>query len=254
MNGLKKIYSISFFVLILFNLSSTAIAVTNINSVTLQDDTEEPNISNVSYSPDTVYADTIVTASCIVEDVGGMDEDASGIDRVICQYSTDEGVTWTDLNTDNATNEYSASIPKQKAKTGVMVRFKAWDKAGNMALSNKVTYTVNSDKYDLTSYLNELMAMAFNALRFIIVIVLLACAVAFTVWWVLYVFKVFPQMLADLTGRIRESYGQIGVFLFILLFFPSILVFIIHFLGENINLLIFALEGIVGRLIQDTSI
>jgi hypothetical protein len=111
-----------------------------------------------------------------------------------------------------------------------------------------------SSAYNLEFYLSKLMEMSFSALRFIVVIIILALSVAFTVWWVLFVFKMFPSMLADLTQRIDESYGNIGVFIFIVLFFPSLLVFIIHFLNENIVLLIVALQGLLGDLIGDETV
>ncbi|MHA2243862.1 MAG: hypothetical protein ACXADY_02745 [Candidatus Hodarchaeales archaeon] len=254
MNGQKIICIICFLFVLLFNLSNAAIAVTQLNSVTLQDDTQGPDISTPTHIPDTVYVNDAVTASCTVKDVAGVGENASGIAFVVCQYSTDSTSTWTDIVANKATDEYSATIPKQEAKTVVMIRFYAEDNAGNRGISSTVSYTVSGEDYNFNDYLDQLMTMAFAALNFIVVIIILALAVAFTVWWVLYVFKIFPQMLADLTGRIRESYGQIGVFLFILLFFPSILVFIIHFLSANIDLLMYALEGIVGDLIRDTSL
>lgn len=249
MNELKKIYIICFLFGILFNLSSTAIAVTHLNSSQLQDDTLPPLFEKPIYSPETVNKDEVVTASCIVEDVGGMNENASGINVVYCEYSTDSGVEWEVLNTDKASDTYSATIPGMKGATVVLFRFFAQDNQGNEARSDTVSYTVNAEEYDFKVYLFGLKGMSFDALLFFVIIILLALSVAFVVWWVLHVFKIFPLMLADLTGRIRESYGQIGVFLFILLFFPSLLVFIIHFLTANIELLFYALEGIIEDLI-----
>ncbi|MHA2223939.1 MAG: hypothetical protein ACXAC8_01940 [Candidatus Hodarchaeales archaeon] len=254
MNGPNKIYVICFLLVVLFNLSNPVNAITHLNLLILQDDTQAPVITGVTYSPNTIKEDTISTASCTVTEVAGENELASGIAFVICQYSTDSAFTWREIVADKANNEYSAIVPKQKANTVVVIRFYAEDNAGNRGISPTVSYTVSGENYSFNDYLEQLMNMAFGALNFIVVIILLALAIAFTVWWVLYVFKIFPLMLADLTGRIRESYGQIGVFLFILLFFPSILVFIIHFLSANIDLLLYALEGIVGDLIRGISL
>ncbi|MFX0185139.1 MAG: hypothetical protein ACFE95_18815 [Candidatus Hodarchaeota archaeon] len=109
----------------------------------------------------------------------------------------------------------------------------------------------NETDYDEKGYIEELMDLSFDALRFIIVIIILALSVSFVAWWVLYVFKILPQMLADLTKRIDESYGLIGVFIFVVLFFPSLLVFIIVFLTRNIELLIIALSGLLGDLLNE---
>ncbi|MFX0150469.1 MAG: hypothetical protein ACFFAJ_06790 [Candidatus Hodarchaeota archaeon] len=116
--------------------------------------------------------------------------------------------------------------------------------------SNETDQNGNKTDYDEKGYIEDLMDLSFNALKFIIVILILALSVSFVAWWVMYVFKIFPQMLADLTKRIDESYGLIGVFIFVVLFFPSLLVFIIVFLTRNVELLIMALEGLLNDLLN----
>jgi hypothetical protein len=115
---------------------------------------------------------------------------------------------------------------------------------------NETDQNGNKTEYDEKGYIEELMELSFAALKFIIVIIILALSVSFVVWWVLYVFKIFPQMLADLTKRIDESYGLIGVFLFVVLFFPSLLVFIIVFLTRNVTLLMIALGELLNDLLN----
>lgn len=252
LNGNKKIYVICFLVVFLFNLNSTAIAVIQLNSSILQD-TLPPLFEKPTYSPQAVNKGEAVSVSCVIEDVGGMNENASGINFVICEYSTNSGEQWIKLSTDEASGTYTATIPGMEGDTVVLFRFFARDNLGNEARSETISYTVNAEDYDLQLYLFGLKGNAITAAVFIVIIIVLGLSIAFLVWWVLHVFKIFPLMLADLTGRVRESYGQIGVFLFVLLFFPSLLVFIIHFLVANIELLFFALEGIIEDLIESTS-
>ncbi|MHA2248419.1 MAG: hypothetical protein ACXADY_25955 [Candidatus Hodarchaeales archaeon] len=221
-----------------------------------QADTQPPQFSPITFSSTTVYPDDSVTASIIVTDTAGENETVSGINTVRCQYSVDYSL-WSYIGTSiSGGNTYSATIPASPASSVISVRFEAIDLDGNTALSTPSSYTVSveTNEYNLEFYLNKLMEMSFNALRFIVMIIVLALSVAFTVWWVLYVFKIFPTMLADLTQRIHESYGNIGVFIFVVLFFPSLLVFIIHFLSQNISLLVVALQGLLGDLIGDESV
>jgi hypothetical protein len=104
-------------------------------------DTLGPTITGVTVSPATILPDTAVTVSATVTDVADTDEVVSGIDTVICQYSTD-GTTYTDVAT---TGTYSAAIAAQAAGTTVSVRFVATDMAGNEVTSSVVSYTVSPE-------------------------------------------------------------------------------------------------------------
>ncbi|MFW9904496.1 MAG: hypothetical protein ACFFFH_09210 [Candidatus Thorarchaeota archaeon] len=115
------------------------------------------------------------------------------------------------------------------------------DLRGNNQESNEST-----DDYDIFRYVNDLMDLGFTALNVIVMIIVLSLSVAFVIWWVLFVFKILPRMLADLTKRIDESYGFMGVFVFVVLFFPSLLVFIINFMISNIELLTTAIRSLLG--------
>jgi hypothetical protein len=247
-----KVLILSLLVVILLNLNSTVIAVINLNSSILQDG-QPPIFDKPTYSPQAVNKNEAVTVSCFVQDVAGENESASGINSVVCEYSTDSGAKWTTLHTVEASNTYTATIPGMEGDTVVLFRFFSQDNQGNEARSETISYTVNLEDYDFKIYLFGLKGLSFDAGTFFVIIVLLALSICFIIWWVLHVFKTFPLMLSDLTGRVRESYGNIGVFIFILLFFPSLLVFIIHFMTANIGLLFYALEGIIDDLIRNTT-
>ncbi|MHA1977445.1 MAG: hypothetical protein ACW98F_13040, partial [Candidatus Hodarchaeales archaeon] len=111
-------------------------------------DTMGPEITAVAFAPGTIYPDDAVTASATVADVADVDEVVSGIDTVVCQYSTDSGATWTDVAT---TGAYEATIPAMAAGTSVSVRFVATDMAGNAMTSSEVTYTVSAEPTTTTT-------------------------------------------------------------------------------------------------------
>jgi len=102
-------------------------------------DTEPPIISNISMSPtEPTPSDEVIIRAKVVDEV-------CGVAQVLLSYSTDDGLTWTNVTMSPVDEEhYEGIIPGQPANTEVRYKIYACDKVGNWAVSNEYGYTVKA--------------------------------------------------------------------------------------------------------------
>ena len=100
-------------------------------------DDEAPNVTNITYSPTHPGPNDAVTVTANVTDT------ESGIKDVVLSYSTNGGVTWTNVVMSNITS-YSGTIPKQAEDTIIQFKIIAQDNASFTTESGVSSYKVET--------------------------------------------------------------------------------------------------------------
>ena len=107
--------------------------------------------------------------------------------------------------------------------------------------TDATTKNTTQRKQRETDYAAEFTLLVLAALDLIVRLIVLGLVAAAIIWWIFWVFRVFPEFLADVGRRSEEAYGKIGLFIFVLIMAPSLLVFLIKTLLRVVQLLMQAI-------------
>ena len=149
------------------NVYSTRVIVTVDNT--------EPTIGEPSISPEApTEGDTVIVKVNVTDALSGLRE-------VILSYSTDGGITWTNITmTLGPEGYYTATIPGQPAGTTVSYKIYACDIAGNWARSPTYSYTVKAKPTPITTY----AAKPAPITTYVAIGITVAVAIGVAIWFI----------------------------------------------------------------------
>ena len=141
-----------------------------------------------------------------------------------------------DTNSDNSTDSTSNTTTQQNTTNTTT------DSTDRNTTSETTTKTRRE-----TDYAAEFTFLVLAALDLIVRLIVLGLVAAAIIWWIFWVFRVFPEFLADVGRRSEEAYGKIGLFIYVLIMAPSLLVFLIKTLLRVVQLLMQAILEFLAR-------